>query len=137
MTDSFFLDSNVILYSYQTSSSRCPPARKLMESASGVISGQVVAEVTSNLIKKYSYSETEVRQVTEALYDTFEVVPVGRSHFLRAIELRERFSLSFRDSIILASALEMGCKYLYSEDFQNGLIVGDLTIVNPFANIQG
>ncbi len=42
-------------------------------------------------------------------------------------------SLSFWDSLIVASALAAGANVLYSEDIQDGLIVlKQLNIINPF-----
>ncbi len=39
---------------------------------------------------------------------------------------------SFWDSLIIASALHVDAKILYSEDMQDGLIVsGKLAIINP------
>ena len=39
---------------------------------------------------------------------------------------------SFRDSLIVAAALEARCKVLYSEDLQDGQEIESLTVVNPF-----
>ncbi len=39
----------------------------------------------------------------------------------------------FYDSIIVAAALEAGCRRLYSEDMQHGQRIHGLTIENPFA----
>jgi predicted nucleic acid-binding protein len=37
------------------------------------------------------------------------------------------------DALVVAAALEAGCKILYSEDFQDGRkIEGRITIRNPF-----
>jgi len=50
--------------------------------------------------------------------------------------LRDKYKLSFWDSIIVASALQGGAVRLYSEDMQNGLVVENkLTIINPFASL--
>ncbi len=41
--------------------------------------------------------------------------------------------ISFWDSLIVGSAVKSGCKRLYSEDMQYGLIVeNELKIINPF-----
>ena len=45
-----------------------------------------------------------------------------------------RYGYSFYDSLIVAAAIESGCKTLYSEDLQHGQQIGDLTIRNPFGN---
>ena len=48
--------------------------------------------------------------------------------------MRERFSLSFWDSLILAAAVHCGATVLYSEDMEAGLQVDErLTIQNPFS----
>jgi predicted nucleic acid-binding protein len=50
-----------------------------------------------------------------------------------ALDIRERYSFPWYDSLIVATALEAGCDTLYSEDMQNGQeIEGRLRIINPF-----
>ncbi|MCL2939252.1 MAG: hypothetical protein MGU50_23340 [Trichodesmium sp. MAG_R02] len=50
-----------------------------------------------------------------------------------ASRLRQQYSFSFWDSLIIASALEAGVTLLYSEDMQDGILVaGTLEIINPF-----
>jgi predicted nucleic acid-binding protein len=56
-----------------------------------------------------------------------------------ALDIRERYSFSWYDSLIVAAALEAGCDTLdtldtlYSEDMQNSQVInGRLRIVNPF-----
>ena len=50
-----------------------------------------------------------------------------------ASRLRQQYSFSFWDSLIIARALEAGVTLLYSEDMQDGILVaGTLEIINPF-----
>ena len=50
-----------------------------------------------------------------------------------ASELREAYSLSYWDSLIVASALEAGATVLYSEDMHHDLwINARLRVINPF-----
>ena len=50
-----------------------------------------------------------------------------------ASRLRQQYSFSFWDSLIIASALEVGVTLLYSEDMQDGILVaGTLEIINLF-----
>jgi predicted nucleic acid-binding protein len=46
--------------------------------------------------------------------------------------LREKYSLSFLDSIIVASALNSNCNVLASEDMQDGLKIDNMIINNIF-----
>ena len=49
-----------------------------------------------------------------------------------AMELLDRYSLSFWDSLIAAACLNAGVERLYTEDFDAYPRIGDLEIVNPF-----
>jgi len=46
-----------------------------------------------------------------------------------------RYRFSFYDSLIVAAALDAGCKTLYSEDLQQGQRIDGLTIQNPFREL--
>jgi predicted nucleic acid-binding protein len=50
----------------------------------------------------------------------------------RALHLEHRYS--WWVSLLLASALELGCSHFLSEDLQDGQVIGGLTIVDPFAH---
>jgi predicted nucleic acid-binding protein len=61
-----------------------------------------------------------IRTPTEAIFHT-------------SFELRDRFSLSHWDSMLLAACKEAGVTRLYSEDMDAGTNYDGLSIVNPFA----
>jgi predicted nucleic acid-binding protein len=99
-----------------------------------VLSSQVINEVCANLIKKALVPESDIAQLVRSFYRKYPVVLLDEAVQLSASELREKFSLSFWDSLIVAAALGAGAILLYTEDMQSGLSIGDrLTILNPFA----
>jgi predicted nucleic acid-binding protein len=51
-----------------------------------------------------------------------------------ALELLERFHLSFYDAVIVAAARLASCRVLYSKDMQDGQSIEGMTIKNPFAD---
>jgi predicted nucleic acid-binding protein len=51
---------------------------------------------------------------------------------MTAFALREKYSLSFWDSIIVSCALNSNCNILASEDMQDGLKIGNMIINNIF-----
>jgi predicted nucleic acid-binding protein len=52
----------------------------------------------------------------------------------RGLQLAERYGYSVYDAMILAAALESGCKQLLTEDLQHQQrIESTLDILNPFA----
>ena len=134
-TQSCFVDSNVWLYAFIESDD---PQKREMASAivsrpNVVISTQVISETCVNLLKKGLLAEAKIRQLVIAFYAQYRVIGINRDVLLMASQLREKHSLSYWDSQIVASALYAGCAALYTEDMQDGLVVeGTLRIINPF-----
>lgn len=62
----------------------------------------------------------------------FPVAPLTERTFTGALEIHSRFGLSHWDSMILASARELRCATLYSEDLSDGQDYDGVTVVNPF-----
>lgn len=48
------------------------------------------------------------------------------------IETAQRFSLSYWDGAIIASAKRIGAKVVLSEDLNHGEEYGGVTVINPF-----
>ena len=130
-----FVDRNVWLYAViedAKSATKSATARVLVAERR-IVSTQVVNEVCVNLLRKAGRSEDEIRQVVQAFYAQHRVVLIDEQTMLSASELREGYSLSYWDSLIVATALESGAAILYSEDMQDGLwINARLQIINPF-----
>jgi predicted nucleic acid-binding protein len=130
-----FVDTNIWLYAFIESGDvvQREAAKAIVSRPEIVISVQVINETCVNLLKKAAVSEATIRQLVIAFYDKCAVIGLDQSTLLTASDLREKYSLSFWDSTIVASALHAGCETLYTEDMQDGLEVeGRLTIVNPF-----
>jgi len=54
-----------------------------------------------------------------------------------AWSLEERYSLSWWDALIVASARLAGCRWLLTEDLQAGQELGSLTVIDPFVAAPG
>jgi predicted nucleic acid-binding protein len=51
----------------------------------------------------------------------------------QALELYDKLSISYFDALMVAAALVANCKYLISEDMQDGLIINNkLQLVNIY-----
>jgi predicted nucleic acid-binding protein len=136
-----FIDTNIWLYSLvQDDAAAGDERHRLAFDFLGKISrpalnSQVMRETCSNLIKKSRFSEERIRRLIRAWYQDCEVHPSNAAQHLLASELRERYSFSYWDSLIVAAALDAGCSLLYSEDMQHGQKIDDrLTILNPFVD---
>lgn len=94
---------------------------------------QVLNEASHVLLRKKWYDAPAAYAMIDqfaALGDT----PVTWSEIALARLLHERFAYSWWECLLLASALELGCSHFLSEDLQDGQVIGDLTIVDPFAH---
>jgi len=49
------------------------------------------------------------------------------------LEMAERYGFSIYDGQIVATAVSAGCAILYTEDLQQGQVIDQLTVRNPFA----
>ncbi len=135
MSASCFVDTNVWLYAFieADDAAKSDAARKLLQTTEPLISIQVINEVCVNLLKRAAFTEAQLREIIVAFFEKYRVVEFSESTFLKASGLRERYSLSFWDSLIVASALAADVSVLYSEDMQHGLSVeGRTEIINPF-----
>ncbi len=130
-----FIDSNIWLYAFIETDDpvKTTLARNLIQTVEPVISTQVINEVSVNLIRKAGFSEEQIRLLIHSFFAKYDVLPATQMLLLNASQLRDRYSLSFWDSLIAASALSASVSYLYSEDMQDGLLVAaQLHIINPF-----
>lgn len=142
MTNSlYFCDSNIWLYRFLIDP-ECNDAEEmrkrnlanaLTSRENILISTQIINEVCAVLSKKAKISEIQIRQIIQEFYDGCVVIQLDRNILLRASELRNQYSFSFWDSLIVASALASDASILYSKDMQDGLIISNqLTLINPF-----
>jgi predicted nucleic acid-binding protein len=62
----------------------------------------------------------------------FRIQDTTPSILLRALELRAAHGFSYWDSAIVAAALALGAKRLFTEDLSHGQMVEGVEIVDPF-----
>ena len=130
-----FLDSNIVIYAYcNNSADKRQKAQELFVEGKIVISTQVLQEMTNTLYRKFKVDFHTIRLLLgECVHNVSTLYVNTRETIFFACNIAERYSYSFYDSLIIASALDTGCQILYSEDMQhNQLIEGKLKIVNPF-----
>jgi len=129
-----FIDTNIWLYAFIETGDEQKrlTAKSTIQKPDVIVSTQVINEICVNLLKQVSQPEEDIQKLISAFYEKYTVVDVDRAALLKASELRERYSLSYWDSLIVANALNAECGVLYSEDMQDGLQVeGRLMMVNP------
>ena len=139
MSEKFFLDTNIFLYSFDRDSKqkRVKASRLISEALStglGVISHQVIQEFVSVADSKFKNSFSPQKLVLyfeEVLFYLWKSYP-DRELFVSAIQIRDKYKLSWWDSLIVAAALATGCRKLYTEDLQHQMEIYTLEVINPF-----
>ena len=137
-----FVDTNVLVYAYDASAgSRHLVARECVARgwADGAATSiQVLQELyvtlTQKLPNRVSIDAALVILDDISRWRTFS--PSFRD-VRGAIALQQAHGFSFWDAMIVRAALESACRTLVSNDMQDGLRLGALTIVNPFAGLAG
>jgi len=136
MTDKIFIDSNIWCYFFlQDEEEKYKIAENFFSNKENetifVISYQVINEVTNKLIQKQFAAKT-IKENIEFMYKICTVQNFTKDIITLGFELREQYSFSFWDSIIVASALYSNCNILASEDMQNDLKINNMVIKNIF-----
>ena len=139
MSDKYFLDTNIFIYSIDPLS----PAKRqralqlVMGGATtkdGVISYQVVQEFVNVAIRKFqtAVSRTDLEDFLRSVLFPMMAVPSSPWLFFDALRLQDSNQLSWYDALIVAAATQGRCKILYSEDLQHGRRFDELVVQNPF-----
>jgi len=138
MPEKCFVDTNILIYAHDhAAGQKHARAREVIEglwtSGNGVLSTQVIQELCINLRRKLAHPLplTEIRALVQD-YLSWEVVVNSPDSALQALEIEERYKVSFWDALILQAAESAGAAILYSEDFAAGQRYGSVRVINPF-----
>lgn len=140
MNGRFFLDTNIFVYSFDTSATAklrrsMQLIRQAVATGKGVVSYQVVQEFFNVALRRFAPPMTvaEAEQYLGTVFRPLLAVHSSPAFFAEALRLQDRYRFSWYDSLIVMGAIEARCSILYSEDMQHGQKFGDLRIENPFS----
>jgi predicted nucleic acid-binding protein len=132
MLDKVFVDSNICLYIHDKLSAKFDKTKQILANRP-TISTQVLLENVNVCLKKLKQPKNFAIENARSLQQACHVNPISPTTFAKALLIFERYGFSIFDCLIVASALETDCNFLYTEDLQhNQLIEGKLKIINPF-----
>jgi len=140
MSAEFFLDTNVLVYSFDSSepdkqATAQELTKKALTGGSGILSWQVVQEFLNVALHRWEKPMTPAdaeRYLNHTLQPLCRIYP-DPPLWKAALQIHSSSGYLWYDSLVVASALKSGCKILYSEDLQDGRSFGNLIIRNPFA----
>jgi len=134
MIDRAFIDTNILVYLSVNNDAKTETTTKLIYNLpNAVISTQVLGEFSNVAYRNKALSSEKLVEYIDIFTSSFELFKISASTIIYAIKIKEKYSFSFWDSLIIASAIETDCSILYSEDMQHLQRIDDkLTIINPF-----
>lgn len=139
MSDKYFIDTNIFIYSFDTKNpTKNDVAKRLiadaLENGTGIISYQVIQEflnvATQKFAKPLTFKDSQryLNVVLEPLCEVFSSMEL----FHKALEIMDQWRYPFYDSLIISAALQADCVTIYTENMQHNQAIRNLTIKNPF-----
>jgi predicted nucleic acid-binding protein len=137
MSASVFFDTNVLVYA-AVGTGRDERKRKraleLIESTEFGTSAQVLQEFYVTVVKKAA-RPLAPEQALEWIeqWVAFPCQAIDHQLVRIAIEISQRYAISYWDAAILAAAEALGAHTVYSEDLNDGQQYRQVRVVNPFS----
>ena len=139
MSDRFFLDTNIFVYTFD----KAAPAkaqkateliRKAIATQKGIVSFQVVQEFFNVALRRFAQPMrlADAEQYLGTVFRPLLAVQSSQALYAEALRLQSQSWLSWFDSIIVSAAIQAQCDVLFSEDLQHGHRFGSLRVTNPF-----
>lgn len=131
-----FFDTNILVYADDLAAGQ-KRERALsvldqhIRAGMAVVSTQVLQEFYAIATRKLGVSP-EVARAKVAILGRLDLVQVDLGLILGAIDVQRLHQVSFWDALIVRAASVAGCRLLFSEDLQDGRLIDELRIVNPW-----
>ena len=104
-----------------------------LANGTGVVPIQVLSELFQVLVRKARWDADEARSAVLEWSDIFPLVETSQPIVVGALELATKHNFNIWDGIVLASAADGGCRFLLTEDLQEGFMWRGVTVANPFS----
>ncbi len=132
-----FVDTNVLIYAYDRSAGEKHARAQalvvdLWRVRRGCLSVQVLQEFYVVGARKLVEIEPADLRVILADLALWQVHAPTATDVLGAVDLHERYQVSFWDAMILQSAARLGCAIVWSEDLNAGQEYQGVRVFNPF-----
>lgn len=132
-----FLDTNILLYSISTAPAEAAKRERavaLLETDAATLSVQVLQEfyVQATRQSRTDALPHEIAAGLVRVWLRFRVIETTTTVMLDALDIKDRFRISYWDAAVIAAARTAGCDRLYTEDLSHEQRIAGLRIVNPF-----
>lgn len=133
-----FLDTNVLVYaavSDPAEADKQETALTLIEREEFALSAQVLQEFFVTVTRKLErpLSSLQAMEWIEQ-WAAFPCIAIDAALVKIAVEISQRYRISYWDGAVIAAAQKAGAAIVYSEDLNDGQAYGSVRVINPFAN---
>lgn len=133
-----FLDTNIIVYAFDSSAKRKHEIAKkilidLWDSGQGLLSTQVLQEfyvTATQKIPKPLDRNLAIQTIKDLLH--WDVVVNDGGAIIEAIDIQARYKYSFWDAMIIQAAIKSGAELILSENLASSRKIQGIAIKNPF-----
>jgi len=139
MSANTFVDTNVLVYMRDASEPRKQKQAEawmhfLWQTQTGRLSFQVLQEYYVTVTEKLTpgLSAVKAKEDVQSLF-TWSPLLIDQPVMQGAWRVQNRFKIAWWDCLIVSAAQQAACRYLLTEDLQEGQDFGGVFIVSPFA----
>jgi predicted nucleic acid-binding protein len=140
VSQAFFLDTNIFVYSFDRSQPRKQKRAQALiveaiESEQSAISTQVIQEFLNVALGKFAglmTSRDAMTYLDRILWPLCKIHP-NAGLYAGAASIKEETGWTFYDALIVSAAVAARCQLLFTEDLQAERLVRGVEIRNPFA----
>lgn len=133
----FAIDSNILVYAVSRGDGRKHEiAAEIMVAAprfDSILPVQVIGEFLNVVRRMDSDALAPALAQASRWMATIALAETQPAHLLEAAQFATRYKLQFWDSVIWQVAVAAGAAFFLTEDMQDGLSLGGLTVINPFS----
>ena len=136
MKDKIFIDTNILVYAYSENDpeKRLKARNKLFSlhfDDQFLLSTQTICEFTATLSRNKIKTQI-IKKYYKEIVNSFPIVVIDLNIIENSYRLKDKYSLSWYDALIVSTSLYYDCNILYTEDLRNlTLIENKLSVINP------
>ena len=133
----FSLDTNILVYAVdRDAGERHERSKELIGRAAQrdcVLTVQALAEFFHATTRKKLLEPSRASAFVRDWLDVFQVISANDTALVDAMDAVDEHRLSFWDAMFWATARQIGCAALLSEDMQDGRRLSGIEFINPFS----
>jgi predicted nucleic acid-binding protein len=135
MKENNFINSNILIYSRIIHNVKIKNiAQKILLSDQiSIAITQFIKEAINVLIQRFKISLAGIQKIVDETFIYLPIKTINHITIQKGLKICKKYSYSYYDSLIIASALQNECSTLYTEDLHHKQkIEKSVTIINLF-----